>query len=143
MSTHEIFIGMGWLFAACRANTALMTATPGDFWQGAADAGTAMPFGIIAFQSGMDRLTMNDVRVMDDLLFQAKIVGDATGTGIVAAANAAGLLDDLLKRTSGSTDDGLILSCSRQSPLQYDEILPTGEKRTHFGGLYRLLITQS
>lgn len=142
--THEIVIGLEWLIATLEADATLAAEVPGGWHRGSAPTGTTLPFGIIGFQGGTDVINASGgVRLLNRSLFQAKVVGNANDTANVAAA--ASELDALLQseRLGGNATGGAVLSCIREQPLQYDENMPTGEKRTHIGGLYRFLIQQS
>lgn len=141
MSAHEIALSFEWLYSTLSGDSTLAGYAPGGVFRSLAPPTTATPFVIMSYQSGLDSLTMNAVRMMSELLFLAKAVGPATSmAGIV---NAASQIDVLLKRTSGTTVDGLgaILACYREQPLEVDEIV-NGELWTNIGGLYRLQIEQ-
>jgi hypothetical protein len=137
---HEIGLALKFLVATLSGDTTLMNElAPGGVHRAMASPGTPTPFVIVANQDGNDVLTMNAVRVMSDLLFQVKAAGPASNTGGIVAA--ASRIDELLKRTSGTVTNGIILSCYRDSPLEYDEPI-SGVQWSHFGGLYRLEIQQ-
>jgi hypothetical protein len=133
---NETGLGLKWLIATLKADSEFLTASPGGVHRGMAPPGTTTPFTIVAFQSGTDVTTMNEVRLLSDVLYQVRAVGPATMAGDIVAA--ADRIDALFKRTSG-TVSGVRIDCFRDSPLQYDE-LPNGIQWSNFGGLYHLQI---
>lgn len=139
-SGHEVMLGFQWIIGILGADTTLAGFAPGGVKRALAPPDTATPFVIVGYQAGSDVTTMNAFRVMSSLLFQVKASGPASGT--VALANAAEQIDVLLDQKSGTTTGGYVLSCSRQSPLEVDELV-TGELWTNIGGLYRLQIEQT
>jgi hypothetical protein len=109
-------------------------------WRSLAPDGTPTPFVIIAYQSGQDVLSMNVVRLMTDLLFQIKVVGPVSN--ISQVYSAVDEIDSLLKRTSGSVSNGLVLACYRESPLELDELV-NEQIWCNIGGLYRAVVQQT
>lgn len=137
---QESAIALEWLYTTLSEDDALLSYAPGGVWRALAPDGTTTPFVIIAFQSGMDVLSMNVVRLMTDVLFQVKVVGPALITSQLF--NAADEIDTLLKRASGTVTGGTVLACYRESPLQLDELV-NGEVWSNIGGLYRAAVQQS
>lgn len=146
MSVHETVISLAWLVAELEADTTFMGLTPGGIHRALApatdDSGNqiATPYAILAFQSGLDTLTVNAYRVITQPLFQAKAVGPASNTAAIAASAAR--MDDLIKRASGTVTGGIVLSCFREQLLMVDELVSNAQW-TNIGGLYRLLIQQA
>jgi hypothetical protein len=138
-TTHEVVAALQWYYSVLSGDSALSTQAPGGVYRGVAPPNTATPFVVMAYQAGSDVLTMNAVRLMSSLVFQVKVVGPAADTEALALASST--VDDILKRTSGTTTGGLILACYRESPFQIDE-LNNGVLWSSFGGLYRSQIQQ-
>lgn len=138
--SHEVAMAYSFLYGQLSGDTIIKTNAPGGVFRGIAPSGATAPFVIMSFQSGFDVLTANVERLMSQPLMQVKAVGP--GSSMTKLSLAAAEIDDVLKRQSGTVTNGLILSCYRESPLQYDEVV-NGEMWTHLGGLYRLLIQQT
>jgi hypothetical protein len=141
----EVVLGMRFLYAKLSTDSSLMTLAPGGVHRGSAPSGTATPFVVIAHQAGRDSLTMNRTRLMSKILYQVRAVGPAKNT--TAIEGAANRIDTLLKKEPGappeSVSGGLIDAYYREEPLQFDEIVPPGDKWSNYGGLYRLEIEQT
>lgn len=91
---HEVMYGYQWLEAVLSADATLLSFATGGVWRRLADAGTAVPFVIIAFMAGADTLTMNAVRLMTQPLFMVKAVGPASLAGQIVSA--ASRIDQLI-----------------------------------------------
>lgn len=149
MSAHEIALGLQFLYDTFTGDSALMVLAPGGVKRGYAPPETATPYIIIAHQAGGDVTTMNGVRLMDDLLYQAKAVGPADISDQLASAAAR--IDDLCGGTDAgpasgpivvsSVTVGQMLALYRQSPLFVDELV-NGVVWSNVGGLYRAEIQQ-
>lgn len=136
---QETAIALEWLMSTLTGDNALTPLATGGVHRAMASPGTVPPYVIVAFQAGVDVLSANAFRLMDNLLYQVKVVGPASMTATLLSAAAE--IDALLKLASGTATGGLILSCYRESPLQLDELV-NGELWSNVGGLYRLLIQQ-
>ena len=137
MSTHEVLIAFEFLYTTLSSDSQLQGYASGGTWRGMAPVSTVPPFTVMSFMSATDTLTMNRVRLLSNPLIQVKASGPSSLTAQIG--QAASRIDTLLKRVSGSTSDGLILSCSQESPLMLDELV-NGVQWTNIGGLYRLQI---
>lgn len=148
---NEVMLGFLWLESVLSADSTLSGLAPGGVWRALAPSGTAVPFVVMVHQAGSDVVTMNGFRVMDELLYQVKVVGLGNSRSIATLAQAAAQIDKLLGGppslpASGavvvnSVTAGQVLACYRQSPFQLDELVD-GELWTDLGGLYRLQIEQ-
>lgn len=136
--TDEVMMGFDWIKSTLKGDATLMSLAPGGVYRAMAPETATTPFIVMSFQGGSDVVTANAFRLMDDLLFQVKVVGPASITNtLVQAANR---LDALLGGpTRGTLSTGYILACYRQSPYQYDDLI-NAELTTYIGGLYRLEI---
>lgn len=140
---HEIVEGYIWLVATLSDDAQLMSYAPGGVRRSVAPVGTPAPFVVVAFLSGFDWRTGNEVRIMSKPLFLVKAVGPDTMTAQVA--EAAARIDDLLQpkqggHSSGSTANAYIDACYRESPFTQDDPPVAGVVWTAVGGLYRLEI---
>jgi hypothetical protein len=139
MSTHEIAASLEFIMSKLTGDATLMSIATGGVYRGMAKVGATPPFIVVAFQAGHDVLTFNDVRMVSQLLFQVRAVGPASLTS--AIFQAAARVDDLLKKTSGTATNSLILGLYREEPLHYDENVD-GVLWTNTGGLYRPIVQQ-
>ena len=137
---QEIGIALEWFTSTLANDSQLESLAPGGVYRSMAPPSTQPPWVIVAYQSGIDVLTMNSYRAMSNLLWQAKVVGPADMTSQLMAAAAR--IDDLIGLASGTATGGLILSCFRDSPLQLDELV-NGALWLSSGGLYRLYIQKT
>jgi len=140
MSTHEVVAGFMWIYSVLSIDATLLASAPGGVYRSLAPPITASPYVIMAHQSGMDVVTINAFRLMDNLLYQVKAVGPSSQ--MVAIAAAAARIDQLLGLASGTVTGGYIGSCYREQPIFVDESPINGEQYTNVGGLYRLQIKQ-
>lgn len=139
-TTHEAVIALEWLFATLSGDATLTALAPGGCFRALAPPNTPTPFVIVGYQSGVDVLTMNAVRLFSQPLYMVKVVGPADITPTIA--QGAARVDELLKRSSGTAAGGLILDCYREQPLLVDELV-NGTQWVSIGGLYRTEIQQT
>jgi hypothetical protein len=135
----EVAMAFAFITATLKADSQWVALSPGGVRRGALPVGSALPGTIIAFQSGTDVIYANAVRSSVDALYQIKACGTSDQTEAVFAL--ASRIDDLFKRTSGSTPGGILLSCYRESPLSYEDNT-AGVQYTHLGGLFRIRAQQ-
>lgn len=147
MSGHEVALGLAWINTTITGDTTLMGLVPGGCHRGAApkedvnNNPLTPPFVIFNFQAGTDKTSMNGYRCLVRALFQIKATGLGDAAHASAVASAAARIDVLFGGPkTGTTTGGIILSCIRESPVQYDESVIAGTWWTHFGGIYELLI---
>lgn len=147
MSVHEVQIALSFLHTTLSGDSTLTSLAPGGVHRALAppldDNGNqiATPYVVYGMQSpGNDSLTMAAVRVLSNPLYQVRATGPANATQ--AVADAASEIDDLIKRTSGTTTGGYVASCYREQPLEQDEEV-NGEMWISIGGLYRLELYQT
>jgi len=140
---HEGQLAIGFLIATLQADSTLMMLAPGGIWRSFAPAGTAYPVCIVAFQGSADTLTANSRRLMVRSLYQVRASGLANDTSNVFSL--ASRIDIVLGGNQGLRNIGLtsgwILSCYRESTLQFDEDL-SGTSFTHLGGIYSVNLQQ-
>lgn len=141
MSVHEVAAGLAFIYGKLSGDATLNGYATGGVHRGSAPVGTTGVFITIGFQSGRNTLTFNVHRVLSHPLFRVLAAGDARNTQTIV--NAATRIDELIGRTSGTTTGAKIDSCYQEEPLQFDQDLPDGTKRSFFGGLYRTIIEQA
>lgn len=138
---NEASLGLAWILSTLQGDSQMGELAPGGFHRGKAPVGTATPYVIFNHQSGTDITTINAVRLYSDYLYQIKAVGEASKTA--AVFSAAKRIDALFGgplATPTLVTGGIIHSCNRQSPVQYDEMRPDGVQIVHSGGLHRIEI---
>lgn len=139
----EVVAGFQWIYSVLSPDSTLATYAPGGVYRSMAPPDTAAPYVIMAHQSGLDVLTVNAFRLMDNLLYQVKAAGPASQMTAIAAA--ALRIDQLLCPNegsgSGTVAGGYIGNCHREQPIFIDELV-NGETWTNVGGMYRLEIKQ-
>lgn len=124
-----------WLNATLTGDATLMASVTGVF-AGAAPEGQTAPFVVYNWQGGQDVMVQGGRRVMNDSLYQVKVV--APSDQIVALQTAADRIDTLLQRASGSANGGVILFCLRERATALDNTV-NGVLWSNIGGLYRML----
>ncbi len=132
----EVSQAFAWVDATMRADSALVAAATGGIWQGFADIGVTAPYAQYSEQAGTDTITMNAKRLFSRLLLQIKAIGPANNyAALVVIANR---IDALFGRVGSITlSPGVMLSCYREQPLSYEELI-NGAQWSHLGGLYHI-----
>ena len=132
--------GLQWLRTTLAADSTVSTQVVGGIWRAYAPIATTPPYIILAHQGGSDVKGAPQYRLLDSSLYQVKVVGKAdTYQTLITIADA---MDAALERQSGSTSDSIIYFCTREQPLEVDE-LSDGLQYSSIGGMYRLLISAS
>lgn len=124
-----------WLYNTLHGDATLLTYVTGVY-AGTAPDGAVDPYVVYNWQGGADVMVANGRRVMNNSLYQVKVVGQAS-TNIAKITSAADRIDTLLQRASGTVSGGTILFCERQYPLIVDNVV-NGVLWTNVGGLYRI-----
>ncbi len=137
MSVMEAYAGIEFLYNTLNGDSTLMALVTGIYRDKAPDAALP-PFVILTHQAGSDTLTANAVRLLTRSLYQVGVQGPDSMSPQLASA--AGRIDALLKRTSGSVTGALIDACYREQPMARGLPPVNGMEWSAFGGLYRLEI---
>ena len=90
----EVMYGFQWLEATLSADSTLAGYAPGGIWRALAPPREAIPFVIMAHQTGTDVITVNAFRIMTEVVYQVKIVGPASMTSTLMAG--ASRIDQLI-----------------------------------------------
>jgi hypothetical protein len=138
---NEVGAGLAFLYAKLSSDTTLTSIATGGIHRGSAPQGTTGVWVTFDFQSGRDTLTVNVVRILSRPLYRVLAAGDARQ--MTNIANAANRIDDLLERTSGTVTGAKIDACYREEPLELNQDLPDGTKRSFLGGLFRCEIERA
>jgi hypothetical protein len=128
-----------WLYSVLHGDSSLVAAAPGGIYADMAPLGVTGVYVTYALMAGSDVLTISGVRMLMRALYVVRATGEGNSYSVVTTA--ADRIDALLKRTSGSTSGGLILSCVREEPVRYGELVD-GKQFRHLGGLYRIQIEE-
>ncbi len=137
MSVLEAYAGIEFLYNTLNGDSTLMALVTGIYRDKAPDAAVP-PFVILTHQAGSDTLTANAVRLLTRSLYQVGVQGPDSMSPQLAAA--AGRIDTLLKRTSGTVTGAIIDACYREQPLLLGQPPVNGMEWSKMGGLYRLEI---
>ncbi len=147
MTVNELTRAGQWLYETLTGDAtigALPSITVGEagVYADIAPPGAPWPFVIFQHQGSIDTTGMNaGTRVLVESLWTVKAVGQAEGYAALAAV--ADAIDAVLQATSGAVDDGTVLSCVREQPVQFteaDQNEAPGVQWRHLGATWRLLI---
>lgn len=108
----ETFAADAWLFGTLNADPLLA----GKVHDALAPQDSVPPYVVFQQQSGTDVLTANRSRVMANLLYVVRVIGQ--GASFAALKALAQRVDALLQRASGSNADGTVLSSHREEPMK-------------------------
>ena len=142
---QETFRAETWLYSVFSADSGAgglnhaTTGVAGRIYAYVAPAGAAFPLVIYSHQGGHDVRGVGPARIMASMVYQVKAIGKGRAASFAAIKPIADRIDSLLQGASGSTTDGLILSCVREQPVSYTETSGT-DVYSHLGGLYRLQV---
>jgi hypothetical protein len=125
-----------WLYQTLHGDTTLMALISGVFADVAPPA-TVSPFLVYSLQDAIDVGTVNGLRIWTRATYQVRIVTDSESYG--AIATAAGRVDTLLHRASGTVTGGVVISCVRVEPFRYTELV-SGKMYRHLGGFYEIQV---
>lgn len=129
-----------WLYATLTGDGTLAALVPGGWhrWQGA--RGAAYPLGVYRFQGGSDLAAIGaDRRVWVEAVYAVYAVGAGVGVDV---ETAAARIDALLLGKQATQTGGLIISCTRDAPLELAPI-ENGIQREIAGGTYRIRAQRS
>src|SRR5690348_225053 len=144
MAVVEAALGLSFLLTTLRADSTLVSLSPGGIRHGALPVGSTYPGTVIQFQSGVDVITTNARRLMTNALYQVKGVGLLEDPQSVV--DLASQIDTVLGGDQGLKNvfipNGYVLGCYQESPLFLPDVDKSGVQFMHLGGLYRVRIQQ-
>lgn len=129
-----------WLKTTLAASAPLAVLVSTRIYGYVAPQGTVGNMVIYNWMGGSDLVAVGGYRALVNGLWQVKAV--VQGLSFAPGEAIMDLVDGLIHRQTGSTSDSLILSCVRQSPVQYVETT-NGIQYRHLGGLYKIQIESS
>lgn len=134
---HEALIADAWLEDVLTGDAELAAAVPGGWHADVAPEGTDAPWGVWFLVSGVDVGTVNNKRIMDDLVYEVRVTGRNCGYGALKAA--ANRVDGLLHGVKNvALADGSLIGCERVEPVRFAE-QDGAQVYRHLGGRYRIL----
>jgi hypothetical protein len=104
-----------------------------------APEGTNFPFVVFSEMSGIDLMTVDSARIWTNFLYLVEVVGQTAS--FVDLRPAAGRVDVLLHRASGTVTSGTIWACVRERVIRRLEPAPGGQQYRRAGAMYRLVAT--
>ena len=131
----ETLVAEQWLYTVLAADTALAAVVGTRIYAYIAPEGAAFPYVVYQNQAGRDIRGVGPLRIMANLLYVVKVVGQTNSFG--ALETAANRIDTVLQAASGTPTRGTVIACVREQPFALVESLDTGQYR-HLGGIYRL-----
>lgn len=138
--TTETGLIARWLYATLTGDATLAALVPGGWhrWQGG--RGAAYPLGVYRFQGGSDLAAIGAARrVWVEAVYTVYAVGAGAGADV---DDAAARIDALLLGKQATVTGGLIVSCTRDGPIELAPI-ENGIQREISGGTYRILAQRS
>lgn len=128
-----------WLHDTLSGDAALMALVTGVY-DTLAPQNSQPPFVVFQEQSGRDVLTVAARRIMYSGVWLAK--GIVKGGSFVPLLAIMARVDALLGHTSGTTDEGAVLSCTRRSTVRYVETAG-GVAYRHLGALFDVIAQEA
>jgi hypothetical protein len=102
-----------------------------------APAEAILPYIVFAMQDGDDVRVLANKRIMTNLVYLVKVVGEEDITVLAPINDRIDALLDGAQLISNA--HGLVLGCTRESPINYPEVIGTVIYR-HLGGLYQIAV---
>lgn len=131
----ETLVAEAWLQSVLNGDSTLNTAVGGRIYSYVAPPGATFPHVIYQNQAARDVRGNGPQRIMANMLYTVKVIGETTSFASIEAA--ANRIDAVLQAVSGSTVRGVVVACVREQPFSLVESTPSGQYR-HLGGVYRL-----
>lgn len=131
----ETLVAEAWLQSVLSGDSTLNTTVGGRIYAYVAPPGATFPLVIYQNQAAKDVRGNGPQRIMANMLYTVKVIGETTSFASIEAA--ANRIDAVLQAVSGSTVRGVVVACVREQPFSLVESTPSGQYR-HLGGVYRL-----
>lgn len=129
-----------WLYARLSSDPVLAQLVGERIYSPPAPPGAELPFVLYRYQAGYDVRGVGATRIMTDLVYQVQVVG--RGASVSPLQPIADRLDVLLQGASGSVGNGRVLTCVREQPIAYPEVVD-GVTYHYVGGLWRILVQEA
>lgn len=136
MAAVEIILAETWLYSTLANDVTLTTLINKRVFSLQPPQGVAFPFIAYQLQAGNDIATMNNKRVMAELVYQVKVIGQTPSP--LDLAPIFQQLDALIhNKVNQQVTGGTIYSCVREQSFVQAET-DKGIEYRHLGGIYRL-----
>lgn len=134
----EVDAAEEWLSATLSGDATLSALLPGGVWNTEASQGTAYPFVLFQFMSGLPYAAVGAFRIWESLIYMVKVIGETADYQTLKTPLAR--IDVLLHRGSGTAADGTIWACVKEQSIRLPEAVQ-GKHYRSSGALYRLYAT--
>ncbi len=131
----ETLVAEQWLYTVLSTDSQLAAVVGTRIYAYIAPENATFPYVVYQNQAGRDVRGVGPLRIMANLLYVVKVVGQTNTFG--ALETAANRIDAVLQAASGTPTRGTVIACVREQPFALVESLDTGQYR-HLGGIYRL-----
>src|SRR5580765_55503 len=135
MSVVEAALGLSFILGTLRADSTLVSFSPGGIRVGAMPVSSSYPGTVVAFQSGTDVIYANARRSSVDALYQVKAVGLLDDPQSVV--DLASQIDTVLGGDQGLKNvfipNGYVPGCDQESPLFLTDVDKSGVQFMHLG----------
>lgn len=131
----ETLVAESWLYSVLAADSQLAATVGTRIYAYIAPEVAAFPYVVYQNQAGRDVRGVGPLRIMANMLYVVKAVGQTSSFGTLEAA--ANRIDAVLQAASGTNVRGTVIACVREQPFALVESLSAGQYR-HLGGVYRL-----
>jgi hypothetical protein len=129
------------MYSTMTGDSPLVASATGGVWQGYANTSIIAPIALYTQQSGVDKLTLNAVRLWSSMKMQIKAVGPASQ--YAALVTIADRIDALFGSVRNVTlASGGVLDCYREQSIAYEELV-NGQQWSHLGGIYCIDLQKS
>lgn len=142
--SHEPTAIANWI-ADLLGNDSVMNAqgfTVANIFRNLANANTQVPYIVFSQQSGGTDDNTAGARNLARPLYFIKIVSDSS-TDYGDFGTALSRMDYLLQNAMYESEDGLRISCKRDSTREYTEVPANGREYRHQGSLWRLIVSEN
>ncbi|MBS1716466.1 MAG: hypothetical protein JSS72_01890 [Armatimonadetes bacterium] len=134
----ETLAAARWLYNVLTTDSQLAALCGSRVFQYRVPASEAFPVVVFQMQAASLDLRADNRRVASKASYACKAI--RKGNDFVSLAPIARRIDALLEMQSGTNQDGVVATCTRDFPLEYLERTDEGDDYAHLGGVYRLLI---
>lgn len=131
MAGLELDTAEQWLYQTLNANATIAAAGVYN----AVAGGSTDRYVVFQFQGGSRYKVVGNIDVWSDLVYLVKVVDKSTSYTTSKSLREA--ITTALDGARGTTPDGTVFGCSRETPIRYTEI-SNGVQYKHAGDLYRI-----
>lgn len=125
-----------WLYSKLSGDATLTGLVGGRIYGHIAPQEASYPLVLFALQTADDVQTLGPHRIMSNMLYVVRVVGEASSFG-APLSSVADRIDAVLQAASGTAGAGRVLACVRENPSAMVES-NKGKQYRYLGGVYRL-----